>query len=251
MEKSYREKLEEAAELIITSRHTTVFSGAGISIESGIPPFRGENGLWGKFDPQLLDIDYFKQYPLESWKFIKEIFFDNFGNAVPNEAHRALAKLEKLGLVQAVITQNIDGLHQKAGSRNVYEFHGNLRKLICTECSKVYQVDEIDLMQLPPVCDVCGGLLKPDFVFFGEPIPEPAASLSYEQIEEADLFLVIGTTGEIMPASAIPVAFSKRGKKVVEINTRPSVYTGSITDIFLQDKATKVMHDLLQLIRTN
>ncbi len=242
------QKLHQAAELLLGSKHTTVFTGAGISIESGIPPFRGVNGLWGQFNPQLLDISFFMQNPLKSWTFIKEVFFDNFGEAQPNMAHKILAKFEEKGLVQAIITQNIDGLHQKAGSNEVYEFHGNLRKLICTKCRKIYRVEDIGLSQLPPKCDSCGSLLKPDFVFFGEPIPEPANSLSYGEIEKADLFLVIGTTGEIMPASAIPIAFSRTGKKIVEINIKPSNYTYSITDIFLQDEAAKVLKDLAKIV---
>jgi NAD-dependent deacetylase len=243
------EKLKQAAELILRSEHTTVFTGAGISIESGIPPFRGKDGLWGKFDPQLLDISFFERNPLESWKFIKEIFFDNFGNTLPNKAHEILALWEISGLVHAVITQNIDGLHQKAGSREVYEFHGNLRKLICTKCSKVHPATNEKLLELPPLCNVCGALLKPDFVFFGEPIPEPANTMSHTEIDKADLFLVIGTTGEIMPASSIPVLFSQRGKKVIEINIAPSNYTGNITDIFLQGKATEVLSELMRVIK--
>ena len=240
------QKIRQAARLILSSKHTTVFTGAGISVESGIPPFRGKNGLWGKFNPQLLDIGFFMQKPLKSWTFIQEVFFDGFGNTKPNSAHQVIAELEQRGLVKAVITQNIDGLHQKAGSREVYEFHGNLRDLVCTGCGKIHHANETDLSQLPPYCDLCGGLLKPDFVFFGEPIPEPANSLSFGEVSKADLFLVIGTTGEIMPASSIPIAFSDLGKKVIEINVEPSGYTTGITDIFLQGKASEVLQDILQ-----
>ncbi len=130
--------IEEAAKLIKNAKHVTAFTGAGISVESGIPPFRGENGLWSKFDPLFLDINYFRQNPLKSWKLIKEIFYDFFGKAEPNSAHTALAEMEKSGYLNSVITQNIDNLHQTAGSKNVFEFHGTSKNLICTNCDKIY-----------------------------------------------------------------------------------------------------------------
>jgi NAD-dependent deacetylase len=130
--------LQQAAGLIKSSRRTTAFTGAGISVESGIPPFRGSDGLWSKFDPVFLDIDYFHRYPERSWKLIKEIFYDFFGRAKPNAAHYALAAMERAGFLHSVITQNIDNLHQKAGSKEVYEFHGNSRYLICDSCSRAF-----------------------------------------------------------------------------------------------------------------
>lgn len=197
--------IEKAAKLIKNAKHVTAFTGAGISVESGIPPFRGENGLWSKFDPIFLDIHYFQQNPLKSWKLIKEIFYDFFGKAEPNAAHIALAEMEKSGYINAIITQNIDNLHQIAGSKNVFEFHGNSRDLICTNCKKIYSVKDIDLSHLPPKCVDCGNVLKPDFVFFGESIPEPARAISFTEAKIADVFILIGTTGEIMPASIIPI----------------------------------------------
>ena len=166
--------IEEAAKLIKNAKHITAFTGAGISVESGIPPFRGENGLWNKFDPIFLDINYFHQNPHKSWKLIKEIFYDFFGKAKPNVAHLVLSEMERAGYINSVITQNIGNLHQKAGSKEIYEFHGTSQNLICTNCNKVYSANIIDLNNLPPKCKKCGTVLKPDFVFFGEPIPEPA-----------------------------------------------------------------------------
>ncbi len=241
--------IDQAARILINSHHTTVFSGAGISVESGIPPFRGPEGLWSKYDPDSLEITFFRRHPLESWKVIKEIFYDYFGNARPNRAHEVVAKLEEMGIVKAVITQNIDNLHQEAGSKNVLEFHGNYSRLLCMRCGKEYDFREEMLNTLPPLCGKCGGLLKPDFVFFGEMIPEPANTLSFEEAEEADAFLLIGTTGEVYPAASIPAMAKNNGAKIIEVNTGPSNHTDYITDIFLQGKATEIMDALLDRIR--
>ena len=137
--------LKQAAELIRNAKHVTAFTGAGISVESGIPTFRGENGLWNRFDPIFLDLDYFHQNPLTSWKLIKEIFYDFFGKAEPNLAHFALAKMEKMGFLNSIITQNIDDLHQKAGSKKVWEFHGTSKKLICEKCRTKYLAENIPI----------------------------------------------------------------------------------------------------------
>jgi len=237
-------KIKEAANLLKQSHYTTAFTGAGISVESGIPPFRGATGLWSKYDPIVLDIDYFHGHPVESWQVIKEIFYDFFGKAKPNDAHKVLAKMEQQGLLENIITQNIDNLHQEAGSKEVYEFHGNSRELICTKCSKRFRMQDVDFEKLPVTCDVCGGIVKPDFIFFGEGIPPAAYEKSLEAAAKADVFLVIGTTGEIMPASQIPVIAKNNGAKIIEINIEPSGYTNNITDIFLQGEATKMMNML-------
>ena len=240
--------IEKAAELIKKSKHITAFTGAGISVESGIPPFRGKDGLWSKFDPIFLEINYFQQNPLKSWKLIKEIFYDFFGKAEPNTAHFALTEMEKMGHIKAVITQNIDNLHQQAGSKVVYEFHGNSRDLICTNCNKIYYANNINLSDLPPKCENCGTVLKPDFVFFGEPIPEPARTNSFLETEKADVFLLIGTTGEIMPASIIPIQAKKNNVEIIEVNIQSSNYTNTITDVFLKGKATEILEKLLNLL---
>ncbi|MFP4199456.1 MAG: SIR2 family NAD-dependent protein deacylase [Halanaerobium sp.] len=234
-------KYQRAADLIKNSNHTTVFTGAGVSVESGVPPFRGEKGLWNKYDPIILDLKNFYKNPEQSWITIKEIFYDYFGKAEPNEAHRVIAHLEADGYIQAVITQNIDNLHQKAGSKNVFEFHGNSRELICTECGTKYPVTEEILSELPPKCKKCGEILKPDFVFFGEAIPEEAEKLSFEEAEKAELFIVIGTTGEVQPASLIPVVARSKGAKILEINIKKSNFTDDITDLFIKEKASLAM----------
>ena len=229
---------KKAAEILKNSKFTVAFTGAGISVESGIPPFRGPTGLWSKYDPKILDINFFMQNPAESWKYIKEIFYDYMQNVNPNKAHYFLAELEKNGILKGIITQNIDNLHQKAGSENVIEFHGTASRLECIECKNKYLSENISLENLPPLCPNCKGILKPDFVFFGEPIPADAFEKSIHLMENADTVLVIGTTGEIMPASELPYIAKTRGAKIIEINIEPSNYTNKITDIFLNDKAT-------------
>jgi len=242
-------RVEEAAKKILNSNHTVGFTGAGISVESGIPPFRGKNGLWSKYDPIFLDLFYFENHPYESWVKIKEIFYDFFGKAKPNKAHYALAELEKIGLIKSIITQNIDNLHQIAGNKNVIEFHGNSRTLVCNRCGKTYNFEERLIEKLPPKCSECGGVLRPDFIFFSEPIKPEVYEASLREAKTADVFLVIGTTGEIMPASQIPFTAKYNGATIIEINIEESNYTGSITDIFLYGKATKVMEDLLTKIK--
>lgn len=236
--------LSTTARLLRTARHVTAFTGAGISVESGIPPFRGAEGLWSHYDPQCLDIGYFHTHPAEAWRVIKEIFYDFFGAARPNDAHRALALFEREGIVLATVTQNIDNLHQKAGSHTVYEFHGNSQQLLCLACGARRPAHEISLDTLPPRC-ACGGLYKPDFVFFGEMIPEEASRLSFHEAELADVFLLVGTTGEVMPACLIPEEAKRHGATIIEINTEHSNYTNRITDIFLRGKASVVLRGLL------
>ncbi|PCH68600.1 MAG: RNA polymerase subunit sigma [Bacteroidales bacterium] len=243
--------LLRVVELIKNSKSMIAFTGAGISVESGIPPFRGADGLWSRYDPKCLDLDYFHAEPKESWTAIKSIFYDFFGKAKFNEAHRVLADFETKGILKAVVTQNIDNLHQMAGSKNVLEFHGNSQKLICPHCKKIYLPKEVDLEVLPPKCATDKHILKPNFVFFGEGIPEEAYDRSLLAAQKADLVLIIGTTGEVMPAAMIPGEAKRAGATIIEINTEPSNYTNQITDFFLQGKASEILLELEVLIRRN
>lgn len=243
--------LQKAIDALKSSKHTFAFTGAGISIESGIPPFRGDTGLWSNYDPIVLDIDYFKSNPKESWEVIKEIFYDFFGQAKPNYAHIALAKMEHNGMLNSVITQNIDNLHQEGGSKIIWEFHGNSHTLECTACNKKYKIADLNFDKLPIICPVCDGLVKPDFVFFGEGIPELAYEKSMEEASKADVVLIIGTTGEIMPASYIPQIAKQNGATIIEINPEPSNFTNSITDIHLKAKATIAMKGLIEGLLDN
>lgn len=233
--------LEKAAELIRNAKYAIAFTGAGISVESGIPPFRGEGGLWNSHHPIYLEIDFFRKKPLQSWIKIKEIFYDNLGDAEPNAAHEILAKMEKRSFVESVITQNVDHLHQKAGSKYVYELHGNYKKLICTECSSEYDISFADLNYLPPTCYVCKGILKPDMVFFNEPIPHFVKKRSFDEVNKTDLMLIIGTNAEVLPAADFPVLAKKNGARIIEINIKESHLTNTVSDIFLKGKATDIL----------
>lgn len=243
------DKIIQAGQLIKNSKHTIVFTGAGISVESGVPPFRGKGGLWDKHDPMLFDIGYFKAHPDKSWTLIKEIFFDTFGKANPNDAHKCIAELEQKGFVKAVITQNIDGLHQKAGSRKVYEFHGTCRTISCLMCKFPFDADKVSLEKLPPRCPKCMGILRPDFVFFGEPIPRDVNVESFYEAQISDVCIVVGSTGEVMPACQVPIHAKSKGAKIIEINIAPSNFTRSVTDIFLQGKAGEIMPLIMKEIK--
>ena len=230
----------KAAGLIANAKHLVAFTGAGISVESGIPPFRGEGGIWTQYDPSILDIDYFCSNPAESWKGISEIFYTYFLDAKPNPAHYLLADLERKGMLKSVITQNIDNMHIEAGNTTVIEYHGNSKWLKCNHCGEKYDVANVSLDSLPPRCSVDQEVLKPDFVFFGEGIPSDAASRSVEEVTLADVVLIIGTTGEVMPAGMLPSIAKSNGAQVIEINPRRSVFTNSLTDIFLQGPAAEI-----------
>ncbi len=247
---SVDEKLiEKAAKTLLEAKNAVVFTGAGISVESGIPPFRGQGGLWQKYNPIMLDLDFFHANYKEAWTEIHRLFYSFLGKAKANLAHEVIAKLEKRGIIKSVITQNIDHLHQEAGSSCVHEFHGTYKILECVSCKHDYRVEDIDLNKLPPHCKSCNSILKPKFVFFGEQIPQDVSDLSFQAARQCDVMLVIGTTGEVVPASIIPeVAKIEAGATIIEINPSPSNFTNSLTDIFLQDKAGIVMSKILEHI---
>lgn len=240
--------IKEVTEILKESKFTIAFTGAGISVESGIPPFRGENGLWNKYDPQVLDLGYFLTNAEECWVYIREIFYDFFADARPNRAHQVLAEMEQKGLLQAVVTQNIDNLHHEAGNKVVYEFHGNSKKLKCLRCGTVYDVSEIDLKTLPPRCKKDGEILKPDFIFFGEGIPHDAYSNSFAAAEKAEVCLIIGSTGEVTPASYVPRTAKQSGATIIEINPTETLFTDQITDIHLRGKASEIMGELAKYL---
>lgn len=239
-----KREIDIAVDYLKESKYTAAFTGAGISVESGIPPFRGADGIWSKYDPELLVLDRFYARPKESWTVIKEIFFDYFGEAQPNKAHKVLAQMEQKNLLKCVITQNIDNLHQKAGNKEVYEFHGNSHSLLCTKCSERYPVENVSLDNLPPVCHKCGGVLKPDFIFFGEAIPRHAYDKSVEAASKAEVMLIVGSTGEVIPASNIPFLAKENGATIIEVNPSKSNFTDSITDVYLKGKASEIMHQI-------
>lgn len=238
----------EAAQIIKKAENAIAFTGAGISVESGIPPFRGRDGLWNKYDPKTFEIQYFCSYPKQSWEVICQIFYELLDNVRPNPAHWALAELEANGLLKCVITQNIDHLHYTAGSKRVFEFHGSLKKIVCLDCRKKFVLNGIDLNTLPPVCEQCQGVLKPDVVFFGEPIPAVVEKESFNIAGKADCVILIGSTGTVAPANMIPITAKSNGAHVIEINPYPSEYTDNITDIFIQEEAGTAMEALMEAI---
>ncbi|MBE6374371.1 MAG: RNA polymerase subunit sigma [Lentisphaerae bacterium] len=246
------EKIKEAAAVIAENpTGGMAFTGAGISVESGIPPFRGSDGLWSKVDPSFIEINQFLAAPEESWKKIRELFYDHWGQAKPNDAHYRVAEMVAKGYLKGIVTQNIDCLHQRAGAPEdkIYEFHGTLDALVCMKCSASYRPDRSLLDQNRPSCPKCGGLLKPDFVFFSEGIPEKAFTNSFRLAEECAWCLIIGTSGEVMPACDVPRSAKRHGAKIIEISTEQTAFTRSITDIFLCGKATEIMNALAQELK--
>lgn len=244
------EKIKEAARILAESKHIVAFTGAGMSAESGIPPFRGEGGIWNKYDPESLDIEYYHRHTQDSWNIIREVFYDYFNNSEvkPNAGHLVLAKWEKEGRLDCVITQNIDDLHTVAGNATVYEFHGNMSRFVCSKCGAKFPAKDITLTKEPPVCPKCGSLLKPDFIFFGEGIPHEAYYNSIEAAERCDAFIIIGTSGQVSPANMIPGVAKNHGAKIIEINREPSTYTKHISDLFLQGKSGEILPKIDELI---
>ncbi|HPC20522.1 MAG TPA: Sir2 family NAD-dependent protein deacetylase [Kiritimatiellia bacterium] len=229
--------LRAAAEKIRAAKYLTAFTGAGISVESGIPPFRGPGGIWNKYDPSILDLDTFRRQPGRSWPAIREMFANLLGAAgrpavQPNTAHRVLAKWEAEGRIQAVITQNIDGLHAAAGSRRLVEFHGHCRGVTCLECGRERPWDAATAEAEVPRCP-CGGLFKPGFVFFGEGIPPAALAQAEEAARRTDCMILVGTSGVVYPAAALPMLARRGGATLIEVNPEPSDYTGKIVDLFI------------------
>ena len=240
--------LENAANALKNARCAIAFTGAGVSVESGIPPFRGPGGVWSKHDPGLFEKSYFKRNPEEVWPLLKEIFFDMLGKAKPNPAHLGLAKLETMGKLAAVITQNIDGLHQAAGSQTVFEYHGSTRRMQCLDCREFFATQSISLERLPPPCPKCGGLLKPDFVFFSEPIPFDVHMEATKLAKQSDVCLIIGTGGEVMPAGRIPYIVKNAGGIVIEINLYETGYSYSTSDYYLEGKAGTLVPKLVDMV---
>ncbi|MGA2478974.1 MAG: Sir2 family NAD-dependent protein deacetylase [Spirochaetia bacterium] len=241
--------LASAASLIRAAGYLTAFTGAGISVESGIPPFRGPGGLWGKYDPRTLELDYFLSHPEKAWPVIREIFYDNFGRARPNRAHEVLAAWETRGLLRTLVTQNIDNLHFTAGSRNIVEFHGNSRQLLCLGCGQRVEASPSLLAHLPPLCR-CGGMYKPDFIFFGEGIPPQAHARSQEAASRTDVMLVVGSTGEVFPAALVPRWAADAGAKIIEVNPEPSAFTETLADICIPLKAGEAFGLLEEELRS-
>jgi NAD-dependent deacetylase len=192
------------AELIERRRPCVALTGAGISTESGIPDFRSAEGIWARYDPaEVAHIDAFRRDPARVWEFYA-LRLDALAEAEPNDGHRALAELEQRGWIRAVVTQNVDGLHRRAGSREVVEVHGSLREAECIHCgARVPMEDAVASLPLPP-CPECGELLKPGVVMFGELLPSAAIERAQALAAEVELLLVVGSSLEVHPVAALP-----------------------------------------------
>lgn len=220
------EAAREIASALRESRFAVAFTGAGVSTESGIPDFRSPStGLWHKYDPKIFTIGYFLRHPEEFYKVALERFLPIL-DAEPNPTHYLLAELERRGLIKAVITQNIDGLHGKAGSENVVELHGHLRSASCVTCGARVPMEEllrrIEAGSMPPRCHECGGLMKPDVVLFGEQLPLEALRRAQALAVECDLMLVLGSSLVVHPAAEIPRIAHMHGAKVAIVNRDPT-----------------------------
>jgi NAD-dependent deacetylase len=220
-----------------------VLTGAGVSTESGIPDFRSREGIWASYDPaEVASLDGFRRDPARVWEFYARRLAVH-AEAEPNDAHRALARLEELGLVEAVVTQNVDGLHQRAGSRNVVEVHGSIRGGVCTSCRAQVGAERV-LAGLPlPMCE-CGEPLKPGVVLFGELLPVAALEYATALARQARLLLVVGSTLEVYPVAGLPLETLRTGGTLAIVNRGPTALD-SETQFRLEGNAATILREIL------
>jgi len=248
--------IEKIAELIVDSVRIVVFVGAGLSTESGIPDFRSPGGVWDRYDPQEF---YFQRF-LESetsrekyWQMATEMY-ESMKNAKPNRAHLAIAELEQLGKLDCLITQNIDGLHFKAGNSpdKVLELHGTAMHVTCLTCYRQYDRDSIQIRiaggDKAPSCDDCKGLLKPATISFGQSMPAAETQAAYEHSAACDLFIVIGSSLVVQPAAQMPVVAKQNGAKLVIIN-RDETPCDAIADYVVNAQASPTMATVIERVR--
>jgi len=236
--------IKKAADAIATSRNTVALTGAGISVESEIPPFRGKGGLWEKYDPmEYATIDAFLKNPEKVWRVLLMATIEHLRKATPNKGHLGLARLEAAGRLRTVITQNVDGLHQQAGSRDVIEFHGSFVSFHCLRCDQKAGLEQLDLSTLPPPCQ-CSGIYRPDCVFFGERIPPHHLERSHALAGRCNVMLVVGTSATVQPAADLPLVAKRAGAIIIEVNPDKTPLTRRVSDIFLKGKAGPVMDRL-------
>jgi len=239
--------IEQSADIIGNSELTLALTGAGVSVESGIPDFRSAQGLWSKYDPaEYAAIDAFRARPEMVWEMLREMD-DLISDAKPNKAHLGMGELERMGCLHWIVTQNVDNLHQRGGSKNVIEYHGNSSTLSCLWCGSGYRSED-RRNQYPPRCD-CGKILKPDVVFFGEAIPQDALSRSFQLASAAQALLVAGTSAVVSPANSIPAIAKRNGARIIEINMERTHLTDTVTDVFLQGSAGTIISDLVDAVK--
>ncbi len=249
------EEIERLAKLIIESKNIVVFTGAGISTESGIPDFRSPGGIWSKYDPENFTIQKFLSSPSarrDLWKMSAESGL--LTEAEPNPAHYAIAELYQLGKLDCVVTQNVDNLHQKAGvpEDRVFELHGNMRWVVCLSCRKRLPLPEV-LQKINegvevPDCPDCHGILKPDGVFFGEALPQDKLTEATYRSQKCDLFIVIGSTLIVYPAAYVPTYAISAGAKLAIVNLTPTPLDRHAT-VLIQGKAGEIMSKVVERVR--
>jgi len=252
------DRVEQAAQLVAESNRLVIFTGAGISTESGIADFRSPGGLWEKYDPSDFTFDKFlasedtrKQY----WQMSQEMWLTIL-EAQPNTAHMAITELDRLGKLDCLITQNIDGLHQKAGlpEEKILELHGTTIRVMCLNCAKRYPrqeiYDRIESGDKSPYCDDCGGILKPATISFGQAMPEKETREAERRSAECDLFLVIGSSLVVYPAAHMPVIARSNNTKLIIINLMPTPHD-DYAEIIIREKAGDTMQQILGLLKQN
>lgn len=247
--------IDRVADLIVKAKRVVVFTGAGISTESGIPDFRSPGGIWERFDPEDFTYQRLMGSPearRKWWQIFQERELPT--DAEPNPAHLAIAELDKLGKLDCVITQNIDNLHQKAGvpDDKVFELHGNMRWIVCLNCGKRYPLEQIkvrlDKGEEIPDCESCRGILKPDIVLFGETLPEKVFEEATQRSYSADLFMVIGSTLIVYPAAYMPIYAVDSGAKLVIINLSPTPMDRQAA-VLIKAKAGETMSKVIERVR--
>ncbi len=249
------EETEQLAQLILQSNRVVVFTGAGISTESGIPDFRSPGGIWSRYDPEDFTIQKFLSGPAARktiWKM--SIEGGLLAEARPNLAHYAIAELYRLGKLDCVITQNIDNLHQKAGvpEDRVFELHGNMGRVVCLSCHRRFPMPEV-LRKIEegvevPDCPDCQGILKPDAVFFGEALPQATLQEAIRRAQDCDLFIVIGSTLLIYPAAYVPTYAREAGAKLAIVNLTPTSFD-HYAEVVIQGKAGEIMSKVMERVR--
>lgn len=246
------DKIRRIADLIKNSRKTVVVTGAGISTEAGIPDFRGENGIYRQLGEdrvmQIVNIDFFRSHPDEFYRFYRKYF--NFPDTAPSQAHYMLAELEKLGFIHGIVTQNIDNLHQRAGSRKVIPIHGNAERFVCMNrhCQAEYEAGHLDdYPDTVPLCSKCGGIIKPDVILFGENIKDYMEAR--EMILSAQILIVIGSSLTVYPLAGFVREFSTFTQDLIIINKGPT-YLDHAALVKIDTSTTgKVLEQIYQLLQ--
>ena len=232
--------IQDAREVVENANNIAVLTGAGISAESGIPTFRGDEGLWKEYRPEdIATPQAFAKDPKFVWEWY-DLRRQTIEKAEPNPGHYALVELENKKDSFTLITQNIDCLHAKAGSKKIIELHGNIWQKRCTKCSYIYFNYEVPLSKIPPHCERCGEMVRPNVVWFGEIIPMSVIDSSIMAIENCDVMLIIGTSGIVEPAASMGLMAKKSGKKVIEINLDMTPSSG-LYDFSLRGKSGEIL----------